>query len=140
MSRVYATTADYQAYTGQAPDTDTARLIVRASQMLDAQLFRLCWYVADPATGLPTDALVAAAFRDAVCAQVQWWTELGDPLGVVGVGWGTAHIGTVHLQRSVTAVSGADSPSRQLAPQVWDVLTAPDLTPERFRIGSVTLQ
>jgi hypothetical protein len=139
-TRVYATESDYQAYTGQAPDADTTRLLARASQFLDAQVFRMCWYVADPTTGLPTDALVAAAFRDAVCAQVQWWDELGDPLGVVGVGWGAVHIGTAHLQRSVTAVSGHDSPSRQPAPQVWDALTAPDLTPERFRIGSVTLQ
>ncbi|MGW4810551.1 hypothetical protein ACWEPB_02750 [Kitasatospora cineracea] len=138
--RVYATGSDYQAYTGQAPDADTDRLLTRASQMLDALVFRMCWYVADPATGLPTDAAVAAAFRDSVCAQVEWWSELGDPLGVVGVGWGTVHIGTAHLQRSVTAVTGADSPSRQIAPQVWDALTAPDLTPERFRIGSVTLQ
>ena len=140
MARTYATPAELAAYTGQAAPADAAQLLTRASQMLDAQVFRLCWYVADPTTGLPTDTLVAAAFRDATCAQVQWWEELGDPLGAVGAGWGSVHIGTAHLQRSVTAVSGADSPSRQPAPQVWDALTSPDLTPERFRIGSVTLQ
>ncbi|MFI6443823.1 hypothetical protein [Kitasatospora sp. NPDC050543] len=138
MARVYATPAELAAYTGQAAPDNAAQLLTRASQFLDAQLFRLCWYVADPTTGMPTDGLVLAAFRDAACAQVQWWDELGDSLGVVGVGWGAVQIGTVHLQRSVTAVTGADSPSRQLAPQVWDALTVQELTPERFRTGSVT--
>jgi hypothetical protein len=136
MSRVYATTTDYQAYTGQAPDADTARLLARASQFLDAEVFRACYYQADPTTGLPTNSLVANAFRDATCAQVQWWTELGDSTGAAGAGWGTVKIGTAHLQRN-GGVSGKDSPAREVAPAVADALLAPDLTPEILRIGLV---
>lgn len=136
MSRVYATTDDYETYTGQTATADTGRLLLRASQFLDSQVLRACWYQVDDA-GLPTDALVAAAFRDAVCAQVQWWGELGDSTGAAGAGWGSVEIGSVKLSRSVTAVSGADAPSRQLAPQVWDALRSPDLTVDRFVLGAV---
>ena len=136
MSRVYATSADLAAYTGTAAPADADRLLLRASQFLDSRVLRACWYAVDDA-GLPTDALVAAAFRDAVCAQVQWWGEVGDSTGAAGAGWGSVEIGSVRLGRSVTAVSGADAPARQLAPQVWDALQAPDLTPDRIVLGRV---
>lgn len=138
MARTYATSAELAAYTGQAAPDGAALLLTRASQMLDAQVFRMCWYVVD-SDGMPTDPLVLAAFRDATCAQVQWWDDLGDSIGAAGAGWGGVKIGSVQLDRSVTAVSGADSPSRQLAPQVGDALASPDLTPDKFRIGAVTV-
>ncbi|GAA2825347.1 hypothetical protein RMN57_13240 [Kitasatospora sp. CM 4170] len=138
VARVYANPDDLTAYTGQPAPADATRLLTRASQMLDSQVLRACWYVADPTTGMPTDSLVLAAFRDAACAQVEWWQELGDSTGAAGVGWGGVKIGSVDLSRSVTSVSGSDSPARQIAPQVWDALQAPDLTPDRFRLGAVT--
>lgn len=136
MSRVYATSSDYQTYTGQTPSADTDRLLLRASEFLDSQVLRACWYVVDNA-GLPTDTVVAAAFRDATCAQVEWWGELGDSTGAAGAGWGSVEIGSVKLGRSVTSVSGNDSPARQLAPKAWDALRSPDLTPDRFVLGMV---
>lgn len=138
MARVYADQAAYEAYTGAAAPANIGQLLARASQFLDSRVFRLCVYDTDPSTGMPTHDLVVAAFSDAVCAQVQWWDELGDHTGAAGVGWGNVQIGTARLGRSVTAVSGADSPSRQVAPAVWDALRSPDLTREQLVIGEVT--
>lgn len=138
--RVYATVAEYEAYPGgtsPAPSTTTTRL-VQASRMLERLVLRYCMYDVDTASGMPTHSLVIAAFRDAVCAQVAWWEQVGDPSGADAVGWGSVAIGSVNLGRSVTAVSGEDAPARQLAPAAWDALLDPDLTPEIFRMGAVT--
>lgn len=137
MARIYAASADYQTYTGQTPPTGIDALLAQASRMLDAEVFRLCYYTADPDTGLPTVAVVLAAFRDATCAQAQWWGALGDPLGADGAGWNEVRIGNVMMRRPDTAISGADSPAREVAPQVWDALQSPDLHPDVFRIGMV---
>lgn len=137
MARVYATSSQYETYTGQAAPADIAMRLTRASQFLDSHVFRLCWYQADEVTGLPTNALVVAAFADAACAQVQWGLEVGDTTGAAGVGWGAVEIGTVKLSRSVTRVNGDDAPGRQIAPAVWDALRSPDLTPKIFELGMV---
>ncbi|MCB5167999.1 hypothetical protein LG634_24625 [Streptomyces bambusae] len=135
--RVYATAEQYEAYTyGTAPADIDGRL-ARASKFLDANVFRYCWYRADDATGLPTDAVVAAAFTRAVCAQAEWGVETGDVTGAGLAGWGSVRIGDVQLGRSVTSVSGADSPGRQVAPAVGDALRSPDLTPDKFVMGVV---
>ncbi|MBT2449478.1 hypothetical protein J7F03_20775 [Streptomyces sp. ISL-43] len=136
MARIYATAEQYETHTGGAPPANIDYRLARASAMLDAQVFRYCVYAVDD-TGLPTDTVVAAAFADAVCAQAQWGVEVGDTVGAAGVGYGSARIGSVDLGRSVTAVSGADSPARQIAPAVWDALQAPDLTPDRIQLGMV---
>lgn len=133
MARVYATAADLVTYTGQAAPDDATALLVKASRFLDSNVFRLCWYEVD-AAGIPANAIVLAAFRDATCAQVAWWGELGDSTGAVGAGWGEVRIGSVILNRSATAVSGGDSPARQFAPEVWDVLQSSDLKPDLFRL------
>ncbi len=137
MARTYATSADWTAYSGQPADVDTDRLLARASEMLDSQVIIFCWYLADE-TGMPTDALVQEAFRKATCAQAAWWDELGDSTGAAAAGWGGVKIGSVQLDRSVTAVSGSDSPARQICPGAWDALRSPDLTPQRFILGAVT--
>lgn len=135
MSRIYATSTEYQTYTGLTPPAGIAALLADASRMLEAEIFRLAYYNADSVTGMPTDARVLAAFRDAVCAQVRWWGEVGDSVGAAGVGWGQLRIGTVLMNRSVTAVSGQDSAARMIAPQVVDALQSSDLTPDIFRLG-----
>lgn len=138
MPRVYADQAAYETYTGGTAPADVDRRLADASRMLDAEVFRLCVYDADPATGMPTNTLVVEAFSDAVCAQVQWWDELGDHLGAGAAGWGNVQIGSARLGRSVTAVAGSDSPARQIAPAVWDALRSPDLTPDVLLVGEVT--
>jgi hypothetical protein len=124
------------AYTGTTAPADADALLAKASRMLDSSVFRLCWYQAD-SDGLPTNALVTAAFRDAVCAQAAWWDELGDSTGAMGAGWGSVQIGSVNLSRSVTNVAASASPARQVAEEVWDVLRSPDLTPDVLTIGLV---
>lgn len=127
VARVYATAEQYTAYV--APDTppdNVAALLRDASLMLESEVLRYALYDVD-ATGAPSDPLVVQACADAVCAQVQWWGEIGDSTGAMGVGWGGVSAGSVSLSRSVTAVSGADSPARQFAPKVADHLTSPDL-------------
>jgi hypothetical protein len=139
MARTYATPAQYEAYTGQTPvPSDISRLLADASRMLEARVFRLCWYDTDPDTGLPSNPLVTAAFSDAVCAQAQWWDEVGDSTGAASAGWGTVRIGSAQLSRSVTDVSGEAAASRQLAPKVVDALMSPDLTADIFRLGEVS--
>lgn len=137
MARIYATAAEYETYTGQPAPAGIAVLLADASRMLDSQVFRLCWYEADSVTGMPTNALVLAAFADAACAQAQWGDEVGDTTGAAGVGYGNVKLGSLQLGRSVTAVSGADAPGRQIAPKVWDSLRSPDLTPDIFQLGAV---
>lgn len=140
-ARIYATAADLATYTGTAAPDNADALLAKASRMLDSAVFRLCWYVADQTTGMPTDSLVIDACRDATCAQVGWWLALGDSSGALGAGYGSVSIGSVSLSRSgrdgVVAPDGTDSPARQVAPEVWDVLGSPDLTPDKFRIGEV---
>ncbi|MFI8104707.1 hypothetical protein [Streptomyces sp. NPDC086023] len=136
-SRIYATAEQYETYTGGPAPADIEARLVQASRFLDAQVLRLCVYDADTSTGLPTNATVAAAFADAVCAQAQWGIEVGDTTGAAGAGWGWVEIGSVRLSRSVTAVSGADAAGRQIAPAVWDALRSPDLTPALLVVGEV---
>ncbi|MFI1942057.1 hypothetical protein ACH44C_33605 [Streptomyces purpureus] len=137
MARVYATSSQYETYTGVTPaPSDIEVRLRRASQFLDAQVLRLCWYDVDE-DGLPTNALVAAAFADATCAQVEWGVDVGDTTGAAAAGWGSVEIGSVKLGRSVTATSGDEAPGRQIAPAVWDALRSPDLTPDRFLLGLV---
>ena len=134
MARIYATEADLTAYTGQAAPDNVTVLLRDASQFLDANVFRLCWYhVGDD--GLPSDTEVAEAFSDAVCAQVQWWDELGDSIGAAGAGWGSVQIGRMQLARSVTDVSPEASAARQFAPKIWDALAI--LSHHHFRLGGV---
>ncbi|MFI7315145.1 hypothetical protein [Streptomyces hygroscopicus] len=135
MARVYATAADLQDYTGQAPPDDAEQLLARATRMLEAQVLRMCWYDVDT-DGMPTNPVVLEAIRRAVCAQVQWWGELGDSIGAAGVGWGSVGIGSVSLSRPGSA-SGSESAAREIAPQVGDELRSPDLTSDIFRLGAV---
>lgn len=137
MARVYATGAQFEAYTGTTAPADIGVRLTRASQFLDSQVFRICWYEVDD-TGLPSNEVVAAAFADATCAQAQWGIDIGDTTGADGVGWGSVKIGSVNLSRSVTAVTGDDAPGRQVAPAVWDALRSPDLTADIFVLGWVT--
>ena len=136
MARVYATSAQYQAYTGDTPPADITVRLRRASAFLDSQVFRLCGYEVDE-DGMPTNALVLAAFADACCAQVEWGVDVGDVTGAAAVGWGSVEIGSAKLSRSVTATSGDEAPARQIAPAVWDALRSPDLTPDVLYVGLV---
>ncbi len=138
MARIYATSTDYQTYTGQTPPTGIDVLLADASRFLEARVFRLCWYETDAVTGMPTNTLVIGAFRDAACAQAQWWDELGDSTGAGGAGWGSVSLGSAQMSRSVTNVSGEASPAREIAPKAVDALSGMDLTVDIFALGQVS--
>jgi hypothetical protein len=73
MARVYATTAEYEAFTGDLAPDNAARLLARASRLVDRQMIAALYDV--DASGYPSDSDVRAAFRDATCAQVEAWTD-----------------------------------------------------------------
>lgn len=138
MTRVYATPADYQQSTGQAPPSGVGALLTSASRMLEANIFRFCYFVADSVTGLPTDPQVLAAFRDAVCAQVQWWGEVGDSIGIGGIGtYDEVRIGSMILRGPRVKGPGATSAARSVAPAAMDILQSMDLPPYKFQFGVV---
>ncbi|MFD4264138.1 hypothetical protein ACFWR9_42660 [Streptomyces sp. NPDC058534] len=136
MARNYATAADYQQYTGQTPPAGIEAELAKASRMLEADVFRLSWFEAD-ADGLPSKALVKEAFANAVCAQAAWWDELGDSTGAAAAGWGSVKLGSASMSRPEGNTSGSASAAREIAPEVWDVLGASDLTSDVFRLGAV---
>ena len=75
----YATTSDLSEFVGVAegelpPDTD--RLLKRASTLIDT-IPTLIAFDIDDTTGIPTDGDVADAMKEAVCAQVEFWFEIG---------------------------------------------------------------
>lgn len=136
MARIYATSADYQSYTGQTPPADIDARLGRSSRFMESRVFRLCWYEVD-AEGYPSNSVVKQAFADAVCAQVQWWEETGDELGTAGR-WGSVKIGSVSLSGPGSS-SGSSGPvgGREVAEAALEVLRSPDLTADIFVLGLV---
>jgi hypothetical protein len=79
----YATAAQLAAYLGAPAPTDAARLLLRASEVLD-DVVRAPFTV-DSQTTLPTDTGIAAALANACCAQVEFWQEVGEANDVDGL-------------------------------------------------------
>lgn len=120
---VYATSAEYETYSGQTPPADIDRLLTDASDLLDTEVLFAAVYDVDTGTNLPTDADVAAAFRDAVCAQVQYWQEVGEEIDISGPIQGVS-IGSVNIQYG--AGSNRVGPTT-VAPRVGRILRRPVL-------------
>ncbi len=64
----YASTDDLAAWL-EADAPDNASLLLRSAAYAVREATSTAFYAADPTTGLPTDATVAAAFKAATCAQ-----------------------------------------------------------------------
>ncbi|MGW6009711.1 hypothetical protein [Streptomyces sp. NPDC055210] len=94
--RSYATTTQLANALHQAPPLDAVALLERATRLLDSDFLKAAIYDVDD-VGMPTDAVVAAAFAEAVCAQVEFWGEVGVETDVAGPLQGVA-IGSVNLQ------------------------------------------
>lgn len=94
--RAYATTTQLANYLQAAPALDSARLLLRASELLDSDFLLPAVYEVD-ADGMPTDPDVIKGFADAVCAQVEFWGEVGEETDISGPLQG-AQIGSVNLQ------------------------------------------
>lgn len=110
MTVAYATEAELTAY---LPDgtvvTDADRLLARASELIDGTVTSS--FAVDADTDLPTDPDVAAALRDATCAQVEQWLEVGEENDIDGLA------GT---QVSLTDYSGKRAP--KVAPRAFRIL------------------
>lgn len=93
--RIYATTADLAHHLeGAALPAYPRKLLRQASA--DVEGATKCAVYATDEDGFPTDAAVILAFKDAVCAQVEWWGATGDALGVQG-SYQSVKIGSVAL-------------------------------------------
>lgn len=123
---VYATEADLTGWlpSGVAPEAgDADRLLARASDLLDTDVLYAAVYEVDTATSLPTDPDVIDAFRDAACAQVEYWLEVGEDIDTSGPVQGVS-IGSVNIQYG--AGDNRISPTT-VAPRVWRILRRPAL-------------
>lgn len=136
MARVYATHQELINYTEGSDfvvptEPESQRVRGRASEVVDEGLLTAI-YDTDPVTERPTNAQIAVALRDAVCAQVVWWDETGDEHGVAGQ-YTSASIGTMALVRGGNGGQTGGPAWRVLAPQAFTHLRLAGLLP-----GAVT--
>lgn len=109
----YAGDADLVAFLpdGVAVEGDAARLLTRSSELLDGWVRRP---FAVTAGGLPADADIAEAMRDACCAQVEFW--------LLGPGEEHDVEGLANRQVSIGHLSMAALPP-ELAPRARRILS-----------------
>lgn len=94
---------------------DAPRLLARASELIDSKA--RASFVLNKATDLPTDPAVAAACRDACCAQVEFWLEVGEEHDIAGMANRGAAIGHLRL----------DALPPELGPRARRILSAAGL-------------
>lgn len=112
MPAAYASEAELTAWLPAGTSVDDApRLLARATEVIDGAV--MAAFDVDDATDLPTDTDVAAALRDATCAQVEFWAEVGEDHDVAGMAGRRVSVG--HL--SVDALPAV------LAPRALRILT-----------------
>ncbi|MFE5895835.1 hypothetical protein ACFQ67_00140 [Streptomyces sp. NPDC056488] len=73
MARVYATPAEYEVFSGLAAPDNAARLLARASRLVDRAVVAALYTV--DLSGYPSDTDIRQGFRDATCAQVEAWAR-----------------------------------------------------------------
>ncbi|QOT15881.1 hypothetical protein [Paenarthrobacter sp. YJN-5] len=79
MVLVYADATALTAWTGGPPPANATQLLRSASMLITSATVAAVYGVDD--AGLPSDAAVLEAFRDATCAQVAYWVAAGvDPV------------------------------------------------------------
>jgi hypothetical protein len=124
--RVYATSSDYETWTGVTPaPSDIGSALRAASLLVETEMLRTAVYDVDD-DGLPTEEEVTDALRDAVCAQAQYTRSLGDAQGI-GAGSVTGFsIGRLSVQRGGAAAGsqGSTGLPAHWSPQAWAILQA----------------
>lgn len=104
----YATTADYATWLRTAPPAGARRALTEASRKVDEMVVTA--YYDTTTAGLPTDPDIAAAMRDATCAQAEYERAGGDTNGVgAAVGFGSVSIGSVSLGARAGATAGTSA-------------------------------
>lgn len=95
MATPYATADDLAAFLPSATEiADDSRLRTRASELLDDTVRR---QFSVDTNGIPTATAIAAAMRDACCAQVEFWLEVGEEHDIEGLANRQASIGMLTL-------------------------------------------
>ncbi len=128
MGRIFATPAEYEAFTGQPAPANAARLLARASRLVSGAT-KAAIYDTD-ASGYPSDADVRDAFRDATCAQVAEWArrdaaESGESDDVVAGPWTSVSAGGLSFSRASAPTSTAEDTT--LTPEALETLADLDL-------------
>jgi hypothetical protein len=124
-ARVYATSADYTQWSGQAAPSDIERLLARASEDIDDALIAAV-YDTD-GSDMPTDPEVVDAMRDAVCAQVEYQQETGDTGTGAAGRYDSVSLGPVSLSGRKDAAGGPQG--LDLAPRADRALRRAGLLP-----------
>ncbi|GGR80936.1 hypothetical protein GCM10010252_19310 [Streptomyces aureoverticillatus] len=125
MPRVYATPEQLAAWTGKPAPADAERLLARASEDVDSALIRAV-YLTDDA-GMPTNPTVIVAFRDAVCAQVEYQLATGSDGTGAADRWDSVSIGPVAMSGRK---DGPQTPGEvDLAPRAHRALRRAGLLP-----------
>ncbi|GAA2456962.1 hypothetical protein [Streptomyces macrosporus] len=96
MGRVYATTAELEAYTGKPAPANAARRLARASRLVDAAMVAAVYEV--DADGYPAAPEARSAFREAVCVQVDAWAGREAERAELGP-WTSVSAGPVSMSR-----------------------------------------
>ncbi|MEU0039955.1 hypothetical protein [Streptomyces sp. NPDC006333] len=128
-ARVYATSADYTEWSGQAAPTGAERLLTQASRDIDDAL--LTAYYCTDADGMPTDPDIVEALREATCAQVEYQQETGDTGTGAAGRWDSVSLGPVALSGRKDAPTGPQG--LDLAPRADRALRRAGLTPGVIR-------
>lgn len=97
----YATVEDLGAFLGSEPPSGAQKMLQDASDLLDDALIS-AYYTTD-AEGAPTDPVVMAGFKRAVCQQVEWWTNNGVDSSQTGA-WTSFSIEGISVTRDLANV------------------------------------
>lgn len=116
MLTTYATVDDLTTWMGQAAPPEAARLLARASRLIDAHVVARYSRRDD---GSFVDPNIEQGLRDATTAQVEWWLKTGDAE--------EASARFSSGDRSVTRGISVQSSGVRLAPQAADALLAAGL-------------
>lgn len=143
MVLVYADSTELAAWTGVAAPANATQLLRSASMLLRSATLTSVYGTDE--TGLPAEAKVAEAFRDATCAQVASWVGAGvDPSGagisttapVRGkrLGSGSVEYDTA-ASSSVTAFQAKRVAAVTLCPEAFMILQQAGITPAGVQRG-----
>lgn len=96
MPAAYASTSELTAWLpAGVVVADATRLLARATEVVDGHVTAA--FAVSTSTDLPTDSRVAAALRDATCAQVEFWLEVGEDHDVAGMAGRQVSIGHLSM-------------------------------------------
>lgn len=105
--RTYASTTQLAQWLDAAPPEGAHRLLLRATERVD-ELLRTAVYEVAGDDELPVDPVIAAALRDATCAQAAWFADTDDDGSGAVLRYGKVKIGTVELSDRGGAGAGGD--------------------------------